>query len=187
VDAHGDPGGVRQGGGGADTGFVSATTTTQPVVVWASWAPPKIYETPLSSAVRVRRRPRPAAPAPRPAVGPATRHAADHPAAPGRPPRPPLRRSTRQSSSGRSRPGPRPGDTGSPGPVTHPREPGQVEHRAPSDCPVSSRRIRSFTGDESGMPVTTYTPSPGPRSRHWGGRGRHRAPEVVTGAVGSRG
>src|SRR5439155_12382196 len=45
VDGHGDPGGVRQGGGGADTGLVSATTTTQPVVVWASRAPPKIQET----------------------------------------------------------------------------------------------------------------------------------------------
>jgi CBS domain-containing protein len=36
---------IRQGGGGADTGVVSATTTTQPVGVWASWAPPKIQET----------------------------------------------------------------------------------------------------------------------------------------------
>jgi hypothetical protein len=26
---------IRQGGGGADTGVVSMTTTTQPVVVWA--------------------------------------------------------------------------------------------------------------------------------------------------------
>ena len=35
VPLPGDPGGVRQGGGVADTGVVSAATTTQPVVVWA--------------------------------------------------------------------------------------------------------------------------------------------------------
>ena len=38
---------IRQGGGGADTGVVSATTTTPPVGVWAPWAPPKTYGTPL--------------------------------------------------------------------------------------------------------------------------------------------
>ncbi len=39
------PGVVRQRGGGADTGVVSATTTTPPVGGWASPAPPKIYGT----------------------------------------------------------------------------------------------------------------------------------------------
>jgi predicted dehydrogenase len=39
----------------SDTGVVSATTTTQPVVVWASWAPPKIYGRPPNSRPYGRR------------------------------------------------------------------------------------------------------------------------------------
>jgi hypothetical protein len=35
VPVPGDPDGVRQGGGVADTGVASAATTTPPVVVWA--------------------------------------------------------------------------------------------------------------------------------------------------------